>query len=114
MDQETIESGSNVSRPNLLIVPSILSSRWLNIHEIPFQNDLINSFSNGVSDQGAPSFFLLAKDDIKIPRKDYITLEIALFLAKKTPPDLFFSVRIGCINIENSYQIISVFLSQQG
>ena len=97
-----------------LIIPSIFSYRGLNIHEIPFQNGLINNFSDGVSDQGAPSFFILAKDGIKIPCKNYITLQVALFLAKKTPADIFISIRIGCIDIENSYQDIRVLLPQQG
>ena len=99
-------------KPNPFVIPSVLSSRRLYIHEIPFQSDLINSFSDGVSDQGAHSFFILAKDDIKIPCKDYITLDISLFLAKKTPIDLFFNIRIGCIDIENSYQDIRVLLPQ--
>ena len=64
MDQESIKSGSNVPKPDPLIIPSIFSCRGLNIHEIPFQNGLINNFSDGVSNQRAPSFFILAEDDI--------------------------------------------------
>ena len=101
-------------RPNPFVIPGILSRGRLDIHEIPIQNDLINSFSNGISDQGAPSFFLLAKGDIEIPCENYITLEVALFLSMKPPANLFFSIRIGSIDIENSYQGIRVLLPQQG
>ena len=101
-------------RPDSFIVPGILSRGGFYIHEIPFQNDLINGISNGISDQGAPSFFLLAEGDIEVPCKDYVSLEIALFLSNKPLANLFFSIGIGCIDIEKSYQGVRVLLPQQG
>ena len=113
MDQKSVQPGSDVPGASPLITPSVFSCGWLDIHEVPLQDDIIYSFFYGVSNPGTPFFFFLVEGDIKIPPQDYISMLVTSFLTEKIPAGFFISIGNRSINIEYSYQIIGVFLPQQ-
>ena len=96
-----------------LITPGVFSNVWLDVHEVPLQDEIIYYFFNGVSDPRTPFFFVLAEGDIKIPSQDYIPMLVTSFLPEEVPAGFFISEGVRSIKIENSYQSIGVFLPQQ-
>ena len=96
------------------IVPGIFPCSRLDVNEIPGHDDIFHHVSDEVSGSRAPSFFILTKGEIQVPGQNDITLQIASFFMEKSPTIYFFAIRVRCIDVENTYQGVGVFLSQHG
>ena len=97
LNQESVKSGRYVPRPKPPIGPGVFPNSGLDIYEVPGRDDVFNYIFHRIYGARAPSFFILAENEIQIPDQYDITLQINSFFTEKIPAVYFFAIRIRSV-----------------